>query len=74
MQQSKYSVFHNKILLFNLVFHSRVLLSYSCQCLTTETFAQDDRGYTTETLSISYIFYSYKTISQTLFSLYLHNQ
>jgi len=47
------------ILLSNLVFHGRVLLSYSCQCFTTETFTQDNRGYTTETPSISYISYLY---------------
>jgi len=28
---------------------------YSYQCLTTETSAQDNKGYTTETPSISYI-------------------
>ena len=32
---------------------------YSYQCLTTETFTQGDKGYTIETLNISYNFYLY---------------
>jgi len=47
------------ILLFDSVFYGRVLLPYSCQYLTTETSTLGNRGYTTETLSISYIFYLY---------------
>ena len=33
---------------------SSIAESYSCQCLNTETSAQGNRDYTTETLSISY--------------------
>ena len=33
--------------------------SYSCQYLNTKTSTQGNRGYTTETLSISYSIYIY---------------
>ena len=34
-----------RILLSNLVFHDKALLSYFCQYLTTKISAWDDRGY-----------------------------
>ena len=40
--------------------------SYSCQYLTTKTSTQDNRGYTTETLSISYIIFLYIRLVVTL--------
>ena len=51
MQPSGYSVFHdgNTPILLSLPWQS-----YPYQCLNTETSAQDNRGYTTETPSISY--------------------
>ena len=48
--------------LYKLTFHSRntpiqlslLWQSYLCQCLNTETFTQGNKGFTTETPSISY--------------------
>jgi len=51
LQPSGYSVFHGGDTPIQLGLPWR---SYSCQCLNTETFAQGNRGFTTETLSISY--------------------
>jgi len=42
IQQSKYPIFHDGILLSDSVFHGRVLLPYSYQYLTTKTSAQGD--------------------------------
>jgi len=40
--------------------------SYSCQCLATETFTQDDKDYTTKPLNISYSSYLYIRLVVTL--------
>jgi len=51
LQPSEYSVFHGRD---TPIWLSLPWQSYSCQYLNTETFAQGNRGFTTETLSISY--------------------
>jgi len=51
LQPSGYSIFYggNTPIQLGLPWQS-----YPCQCLNTETSAQGNRGFTTETLSISY--------------------
>ena len=51
LQPSRYSVFHSEDTPIQL---SLSWQSYSYQCLNTETSAQDNRGFPTETPSISY--------------------
>ena len=51
LQPSRYSVFHGGDTPIQLGLPWQ---SYSCQCLNTETSAQDNRGFTTETPGISY--------------------
>jgi len=51
MQLSRYSIFHDGDTPIRL---SLPWQSHSCQCLNTETSTCGNRGYTTETLSISY--------------------
>ena len=51
LQPSGYSVFHGGDTPIQL---SLPWQSYSCQCLNTETSAWGNRGFTTETPSISY--------------------
>ena len=51
LQLSGYSVFHGGDTPIQL---SLLWQSYFCQCLNTETSARCNRGFTTETLSISY--------------------
>jgi len=50
LQPSGYSIFHGKDTPIQL---SLSWQSYPCQCLNTETSAWGNRGFTTETLSIS---------------------
>jgi len=52
LQPSEYSIFHGRDTSIQL---SLPWQSYSCQCLNTETSAWGNRGYLTETPSISYI-------------------
>jgi len=63
LQPSRYSVFHGGNTPIRL---SLPWWSYSSQCLNTETSAQSNRGYTTETLSISYSKYLYIRLVVTL--------
>ena len=63
LQLSRYSIFHNGDTPIQLSF---LWQSYPCQCLNTETSAQGNRGFTTETLSISYIIYLYIRLVVTL--------
>ena len=58
MQQSGYPINHDRdtSIQLSLLWQSS---PYSYQCLTTETSTQSNKGYTTETLSISYIIYLY---------------
>ena len=63
LQPSGYSVFHGGYTLIQL---SLPEWSYSCQCLNTETSAQCNRGFTTETPSISYNIYLYIRLVVTL--------
>jgi len=51
LQPSGYFVFHSGDTPIQLGLPWQ---SYSCQCLNTETSAQSNRGFITETLSISY--------------------
>ena len=63
LQLSGYSVFHGRDIPIQL---SLLWQSYSCQCLNTETSAWSNRGFTTETLSISYNIYLYIRLVVTL--------
>ena len=63
LQPSRYSVFHSKDTPIQL---SLPWQSYSYQCLNTETSAQDNRGFLTEILSISYTFRLYIRLVVTL--------
>ena len=57
LQPSRYSVFYSgdtPPIQFGLLWQS-----YPCQCLNTETSAWGNRGFTTETPSISYTIYLY---------------
>ena len=64
LQLSGYSVFHSGDTPIQL---SLLWQSYFCQCLNTETSAQSNRGFITETPSISYtIHFVYKTSSYTI--------
>jgi len=63
LQASGYSVFNNRDTPIQL---SLPWQSYPCQCLNTETFAQGNRSFTTETLSISYTIYLYIRLVVTL--------
>jgi len=56
LQLSRYSVFHSRNTPIQLGLPWQ---SCSCQCLNTETSTQDNRGYTTDTPSISYSRNSY---------------
>ena len=51
LQPSRYSIFHGRDTPIQL---SLPWWSYSCQCLNTETSTWSNRGFTTETPSISY--------------------
>ena len=63
LQPSGYSVFHDGDTPIQLGLPWR---SYSCQCLNTETSAQGNRGFITETPSISYIISLYIRLVVTL--------
>jgi len=63
LQPSGYSVFHGRNTPIQL---SLSWWSYSCQCLNTETSAWSNRGYSTETPSISYSRNSYIRLVVTL--------
>ena len=63
LQPSGYSVFHSGDTPIQLSLPWR---SCSCQCLNTETSAWGNRGFTTETLSISYIISLYIRLVVTL--------
>ena len=63
LQPSRYSIFHGGDIPIQLGLPWR---SCSCQCLNTETSAQDNRGFTTETPSISYTFRLYIRLVVTL--------
>ena len=51
IQPSRYSVFHNRNTPIQL---GLLWQSHLCQCFNTETSTQNNRSYTTRTLSISY--------------------
>ena len=63
LQPSGYSVFHGGDTPIQL---GLPWWSYSCQCLNTETSAQGNRGFTTETPSISYTIHLYIRLVVTL--------
>ena len=63
LQPSGYSVFHGGDTPIQL---SLPWWSCSCQCLNTETSARGNRGFTTETPSISYTFRLYIRLVVTL--------
>ena len=64
LQPSGYSIFHSGDTPIQL---GLPWWSYFCQCLNTETSAQGNRSFTTETPSISYtIHFVYKTSSYTV--------
>ena len=63
LQPSRYSIFHGRDTSIQL---SLLWQSYSCQCLNTETSTQGNRGFTTETPSISYIICLYIRLVVTL--------
>ena len=63
LQPSGYSIFHGGDTPIQLSLPWR---SCSCQCLNTETSARGNRGFTTETLSISYTFRLYIRLVVTL--------
>ena len=63
LQPSGYSVFHDRDTPIQL---SLPWQGCSCQCLNTETSARGNRGFTTETPSISYIISLYIRLVVTL--------
>ena len=63
LQPSGYSIFHGRDTSIQL---SLPWQSYSCQCLNTETSAWGNRGFITETLSISYTIHLYIRLAVTL--------
>ena len=63
LQPSRYSIFHSRD---TFIWLGLPWWSYSYQCLNTETFAHGNRGYITETLSISYSKSSYIRLVVTL--------
>jgi len=63
LQPSGYSVFHSRVTSIQL---SLPWQSYLYQCLNTETSTQDNRGFTTETPSISYTIFLYIRLVVTL--------
>jgi len=63
LQPSRYSVFHGGDTPIQLSLPWR---SYPCQCLNTETSARGNRGFTTETPSISYTISLYIRLVVTL--------
>jgi len=63
LQPSRYSIFYDGDTPIQL---SLPWWSYSCQCLNTETSIQRNRGFTTETPSISYIISLYIRLVVTL--------
>ena len=63
LQPSRYSIFHSRDTPIQL---GLPWWSYSCQCRNTETSAQGNRSFTTETLSISYTFCLYIRLVVTL--------
>ena len=63
LQPSGYSIFHSRDTPIQLGLPWQ---SYSCQCLNTETSTQSDRGFTTETSSISYTISLYIRLVVTL--------
>ena len=63
LQPSRYSVFHGGDTPIQLSLPWR---SYSCQCLNTETSTWGNRGFPTETPSISYTFRLYIRLVVTL--------
>ena len=63
LQPSGYSVFHGRDTPIQLGLSWQ---SYFCQCLNTETSTRGNRGYTTETPSISYNIYLYIRLVVTL--------
>jgi len=65
LQTSGYSVFQDGDIPIQLGLPWR---SYPCQCLNTETSAWDNRGWTTETPSLSYTFCLYIRLVVTLWS------
>ena len=63
LQPSRYSIFHSEDTPIQLGLPWQ---SYSCQCLNTENSTQGSRGFTTETLSISYTIHLYIRLVVTL--------
>ena len=63
LQPSRYSVFYDRDTPIQL---SLPWWSYSCQCLNTEISTWGNRGFTTETPSISYIISLYIRLVVTL--------
>jgi len=63
LQPSGYSIFHGRDTPIQL---SLLWQSYSCQCLNTKTSAWGNRGFTTETPSISYTISLYIRLVVTL--------
>ena len=63
LQPSRYFIFHGGDTPIQLGLPWQ---SYSCQCLNTETSTQGNRGFTTETPSISYIISLYIRLVVTL--------
>ena len=63
LQLSRYSIFHGGDTSIQLSLPRR---SYSCQYLNTETSTRDNRGFTTETPSISYTISLYIRLVVTL--------
>jgi len=63
LQPSRYSIFHGRDTPIQLGLPWQ---SYPCQCLNTETSAWSNRGFTTETPSISYTIYLYIRLVVTL--------
>ena len=63
LQPSGYSIFHGRD---TPIWLGLPWQSYSCQYLNTETSAQSNRGFTTETLNIYYIICLYIRLVVTL--------
>jgi len=63
LQLSRYSIFYGRDTPIQL---GLPWWSYPCQCLNTETSAWSNRGFTTETPSISYTIYLYIRLVVTL--------
>ena len=63
LQLFKYSVFYGRVTPIQL---GLLWQSYPCQCLNTETSTRGNKGFTTETPSISYTFCLYIRLVVTL--------